>query len=81
MTVQGGKADIQRMGDTDTIGFHRDIPPFRAKRMNYLTFPVLVRRSKIAAPGVHTLPDVADIPELTGQSEGELPEFFDPDGV
>ena len=34
--------DIQRMGDTDIIGFHRDIPPFRAKRMNYLNFPELV---------------------------------------
>ena len=57
--------DIQRMGDTDIIGFHRDIPPFRAKRMNYLNFPELVRRSKIAPPGVRTLPDVADIPSTT----------------
>ena len=67
------------MGDEDTIGFHRDIPPFRAKRMNYLNFPELVRRSRIDPPGVHMLPGVADIPDLTGQSEGELPEFFDPD--
>ena len=69
------------MGDTDIIAFHRDIPPFRAKRMNYLNFPELLRRSKIAPPGVRTLPDVADIPDLTGQSTEELPEFFDPDGV
>ena len=73
--------DIQRMGDTDIIGFHRDIPPFRAKRMNYRNFPELVGRSKIAPPQVSRLPDVADIPDLTGQSEGELSEFFDPDGV
>ena len=73
--------DIQRMGDTDIIGFHRDIPPFRAKRMNYLNLPELVRRSRIAPPDVHTLPHVADIPELTGQSDAELPEFFDPDGL
>ena len=73
--------DIQRMGDTDIIGFHRDIPPFRAKRMNYLNFPELVRRSRKAPPRVDLLPDVTDIPDLTGQSEGELPEFFDPDGV
>ena len=73
--------DIQRMGDTDIIGFHRDIPPFRAKRMNYLNFPELVRRTRIPAPQVNLLPDVADIPELNGQTEGELPEFFDPDGV
>jgi len=30
---------------------------------------------------VEPLPDVADIPDLTEQSEGELSEFFDPDGV
>ena len=30
---------------------------------------------------MHTLPDVADIPDLNGQTEGELPELFDPDGV
>jgi hypothetical protein len=48
--------------------------------MNYLNFPELVRRSGIQPPQVYPLPDVADIPELTGQSEGELPEFVDPDG-
>ena len=64
------------MGDTDIIGFHRDIPPFRAKRMNYLNFPELVGRSRIEPPQVNPLPDVADIPELTGQTEGELPAVF-----
>jgi hypothetical protein len=49
--------------------------------MNYLNFPELVRRSRIEPPSVRTLPDVADIPDLTGQSDEELPEFFDPDGV
>ena len=73
--------DIQRMGDTDTIGFHRDIPPFRAKRMNYLNFPELVRRSRIEPPGVHTLPDAADILDLTEQAPTETQVFFDPDGV
>ena len=48
--------------------------------MNYLNFPELVGRSKIEPPECQTLPDVADIRGLTGHSEGELPEFFDPDG-
>ena len=42
---------------------------------------LFVRRSRIEPPGVHMLPDVADIPDLTGQSAEELPEFFDPDRV
>ena len=48
--------------------------------MNYLNFPELVRRSKIAPPRVHPLPDVADIPDLTQLLSVEMPEFFDPDG-
>ena len=54
--------DIQRMGDTEIIGFHRDIPPFRAKRGNYLNFPNILRRPKIAPPQVKPLPDVGSRP-------------------
>ena len=71
--------DIQRMGDSDIIGFHRDIPPFRAKRMNYLNFPELVGRSKIAPPPVSQLPEVPDIPDLAASLSADIPEFFDPD--
>jgi hypothetical protein len=56
-----------------------DIPPFRAKRMNYLNFAHLVRRSKIPPPPVRRLPAVSDIPELTGQSHAHMPVFLDPD--
>jgi type IV secretory pathway TraG/TraD family ATPase VirD4 len=72
--------DIHRMGDTQIIGFHRDLAPFRADRMNYLNFAELVRRSKIQAPPVFALPAVPDIPELTEPATSEMPEFFDPDG-
>jgi hypothetical protein len=68
------------MGDTQIIGFHRDLAPFRADRMNYLNFAELVRRSKIQAPPVFALPAVPDIPELTEPATSEMPEFFDPDG-
>ena len=71
--------DIQRMGDSQIIGLHRDIPPFRAQRMNYLNFPQLLRRSKIPAPPVHQLPAVSDIPDLAVQSHFHMPVFLDPD--
>ena len=71
--------DIHRMGDTEIIGFHRDLPPFRANRMNYLNFPELVRRSKIASPPVFALPAVPDIPELEEGTLTDIPEFIDPD--
>ena len=66
------------MGDTDIIAFHRDIPPFRAKRMNYLDLVRRIRGSRL--PSVDPLPGMADIPDLAGQSELALTEFFDPDG-
>jgi hypothetical protein len=73
--------DIQRMADDEIIGFHRDVPPFRAKRMNYLNFPELVRRSKLAPPPVHQLPAAPDIPDLPGHSSPDEPEFIDPDAA
>ena len=73
--------DIQRMGDSQIIGFHRDIPPFRAKRMNYLNFPALLRRSRAPAPPVLTLPSAPDIPDLTSKENQDMPEFFDPDMI
>ena len=69
------------MGDSEIIGFHRDIPPFRQKRMNYLNFPQLLRRSKIPPPPVHFLPSVPDIPDLSATQQPEMPEFFDPDVI
>jgi hypothetical protein len=67
------------MGDSQIIGLHRDIPPFRAQRMNYLNFAHLLRRSKIPAPPVHQLPAVSDIPDLAVQSHFYMPVFLDPD--
>ena len=36
--------DIKQMGDREVIGFHRHLPPFRATRMDWRSFPALVRR-------------------------------------
>jgi type IV secretory pathway TraG/TraD family ATPase VirD4 len=73
--------DIQRMGDSEIIGLHRDIPPFRQTRMNYLNFPQLLRRSKIPPPPVHRLPEVPDIQDIPAESHLHIPEFFDPDVI
>jgi hypothetical protein len=47
--------------------------------MNYLNFPELVRRSKLAPPPVHQIPAAPDIPDLAGQLSADEPEFIDPD--
>jgi type IV secretory pathway TraG/TraD family ATPase VirD4 len=43
MTAQ----EIMQMGDTDVIGFHRRLPPFRAKRMDWRA---LSPRLSVGAP-------------------------------
>ena len=74
--------DIQRMGDSDIIGFHRDLPPFRAIRMNYLNFPELVGRSRIAPPPVHQASGTFRISRISRNgAKASVPEFFDPDGT
>jgi type IV secretion system protein VirD4 len=55
MTAQ----DIKQLRDDDIIGFHRLLPPFRAKRIDWRNFPSLTLRQAIPAPQLATLPDLA----------------------
>jgi type IV secretion system protein VirD4 len=52
MTAQ----DIKQLRDEDIIGFHRLLPPFRAKRMDWRNFPILAQRQAIPPPQLATLP-------------------------
>jgi type IV secretory pathway TraG/TraD family ATPase VirD4 len=65
--------EIKQMKDEDIIGFHRLLPPFRAKRMDWRNFPSLVLRQAMPAPQLAMLPDLADsllTPAL------ERPQYF-----
>jgi type IV secretory pathway TraG/TraD family ATPase VirD4 len=72
MTVQ----DITELSETEIIGIHRNLKPFRAKRMDWRQFPNLATRTKIAAPVLPTLPPPPEIAPL------QKPEsaVFDLDG-
>jgi type IV secretory pathway TraG/TraD family ATPase VirD4 len=48
--------EIKQMRDEDIIGFHRRLPPFRAKRMDFRNFPLFRHRSQIPAPKPAKLP-------------------------
>ena len=70
--------EIQRMADEDIIGFHRALPPFRAKRMDWRNFPHLVRRTKIPPPSLPRLPKLTSV--LSKKiGETPLPELIDLD--
>jgi type IV secretory pathway TraG/TraD family ATPase VirD4 len=56
MTAQA----IKQLGDTDIIGFHRHLPPFRAHRMDWRRFPLLVKRQRIPPPRLPLLPPLGE---------------------
>jgi type IV secretory pathway TraG/TraD family ATPase VirD4 len=48
--------EIKMMRDEDIIGFHRRLPPFQAKRMDWRKFPALRHRHNLAVPALPALP-------------------------
>jgi type IV secretion system protein VirD4 len=78
MTAQ----EIKQMPDEDIIGFHRNVPPFRAKRMDWRTFPLLVQRQQIRPPILQPLPKLDLELPLLGQAVNTFPNgFIDPDRI
>jgi type IV secretion system protein VirD4 len=72
MTVQ----DITELSETEIIGIHRNLKPFRAKRMDWREFPSLAARTKLPPPKLPKLPPAPEIAPL------QKPEntVFDLDG-
>src|SRR3712207_8580105 len=42
--------EIKQLKDDDILGFHRRLPPFRAKRMDWRRYPLLVQRKTMRPP-------------------------------
>jgi type IV secretory pathway TraG/TraD family ATPase VirD4 len=57
MTAQ----DIKQLGDEEILDFHRRLPPFRARRMDWRRFDELVKRRRIPAPQLRNLPELEDL--------------------
>jgi type IV secretory pathway TraG/TraD family ATPase VirD4 len=72
--------EIKQLRDEDIIGFHRNLPPFQARRMDWRHFPVLKERQAVPPPTLSMLPELAEtLPALTPQSNGSLNGFINPD--
>jgi type IV secretory pathway TraG/TraD family ATPase VirD4 len=72
--------EIKQLRDEDIIGFHRQLPPFRATRMDWRHFPVLKERQAIPPPELSLLPELVEtLPSLISQSNGQLHGFINPD--
>jgi type IV secretory pathway TraG/TraD family ATPase VirD4 len=72
MTVQ----DITELSESEIIGIHRNLKPFRAKRMDWRVFLHLVKRTKIPPP---QLPVVPPAPEIAQLYQNHASGFFDKD--
>jgi type IV secretion system protein VirD4 len=58
MTAQ----EIKQLRDEEIIGFHRRLPPFKATRLDWRNFPLLVQRKHIPPPQLSALPPLEEKP-------------------
>jgi type IV secretion system protein VirD4 len=76
MTAQ----EIKQLPDEDIIGFHRQLPPFMAKRMDWRQFPVLREQQAMPPPTLPVLPELTEtLPMVIPQGNGSLHGFINPD--
>ena len=53
--------EIKQMQDSDIIVFHHNLPPFKARRMNWLEHPLLKQRQAKQPPILSPLPPLTPI--------------------
>jgi type IV secretion system protein VirD4 len=71
--------EIKQMGDEDIIGFHRRLPPFQGKRMDWRRFPLLRQRHSLPPPALPVLPPLET--NILRRGESAAPLYIDPDMV
>jgi len=75
MTAQ----EIKQMKDEQIIGFHRRLPPFRMKRVDWRQYQALIQLRQLPAPQLPTLPPLANIPLTHHRSLAD--GYIDPDMI
>jgi type IV secretory pathway TraG/TraD family ATPase VirD4 len=70
--------EILQLKDDDVIGFHRNLPPFQMKRIDWRQYPIWKQRRSIPPPPLQELPELAEI--TMGESNKSFPDaYIDPD--
>ena len=72
--------EILQLKDEEIIGFHRNLPPLKMKRIDWRTYPLFKQRRNIPAPQLSSLPDLAEIPLRQGQKHVS-DAYIDPDAL
>ena len=75
--------EIKQLRDEEIIGFHRRLPPFKARRFDWRSFPLLTQRKHIPPPQLSALPPLEEKPlDRAGQKSEPVsswqltPELF-----
>jgi type IV secretory pathway TraG/TraD family ATPase VirD4 len=72
---------IKQMEDFDIIVFHHNLPPFRARRMNWLEHSVLRERQAKASPQLSPLPPLTPIHLRSPLTPTDHDELLNPDDL
>jgi type IV secretory pathway TraG/TraD family ATPase VirD4 len=72
--------EVQRLRDEEIIGFHRLLPPFKARRMDWREHPILTNRHGLTPPLLAKLPPLGKrAPTTIWESSRYAHSFVDPD--
>jgi type IV secretion system protein VirD4 len=71
--------DIMQLRDEEIICFHRRLPPFQIRRMDWRQHPELKQRRSIPVPQLSPLPQIADLPGEIVQTFRFPQGYIDPD--
>jgi type IV secretion system protein VirD4 len=73
--------EIKQMEDDDIIVFHHNLPPFRARRMNWLEHPILRDRQAMRPPALSPLPQLTPIALRSLHTPTDDDELLNPDDL
>jgi type IV secretory pathway TraG/TraD family ATPase VirD4 len=73
--------EIKQLGDDDIIAFHRRLPPFKAKRMDWTQHPILSQRRSIEPPKLMQLPQLETTLPTTLWQRTKQSTYIDPDNL
>src|SRR5207245_581943 len=71
--------EIMQLKDDEVLGFHRRLPPFKMKRVEWWRYPMLKKRRTIPPPQLPILPQIATIPDVPTNSMHTTNGYVDPD--
>jgi type IV secretion system protein VirD4 len=73
--------EIKQMEDFDVIVFHHNLPPFRARRMNWMEHQVLRDRQAMRPPALSDLPPLTPVELRSSNTPNADDELMNPDDI